>query len=69
VSACPYTKTNRSANIPGVTAIFAASGDLGNFRGYKQRNSDYEPKINFVHNAALYAGVRPFGLDACVGRP
>jgi 2-keto-3-deoxy-L-rhamnonate aldolase RhmA len=24
------------AAIPGVTAIFAASGDLGNFSGYKQ---------------------------------
>ena len=30
------------AKVPGVTAIFAASGDLGNFTGYRQGTPDYE---------------------------
>ena len=30
------------AKVPGVTAIFAASGDLGNFSGYRQGTPDYE---------------------------
>src|ERR1035438_2381885 len=41
------------AAIPGVTAIFAASGDLGNFSGYKMGTPDYERLINVVHDAAL----------------
>ena len=44
------------AAIPGVTAIFAASGDLGNFSGYEQGTPDYERLINIVHDAALGAG-------------
>ena len=44
------------AAIPGVTAIFAASGDLGNFSGYKQGSPDYERLINVVHDAALARG-------------
>ena len=42
----------KSPRIPGVTAIFAASGDLGNFSGYKQGTPDYERLINIVHDAA-----------------
>ncbi len=30
------------AKVPGVTALFAASGDLGNFSGYAQGSPDYE---------------------------
>ena len=30
------------AKVPGVTAVFAASGDLGNFSGYRQGQPDYE---------------------------
>jgi 2-keto-3-deoxy-L-rhamnonate aldolase RhmA len=33
------------AAIEGVTAVFAASGDLGNFSGYKQGSPDYERLI------------------------
>jgi len=49
------------AAIPGVTAIFAASGDLGNFSGYKQGTPDYERLINVVHDAAIGAGKRLCG--------
>jgi len=49
------------AKIPGVTALFAASGDLGNFSGYRQGTPDYERAINIVHDAAVKAGVRLCG--------
>ena len=49
------------AKVPGVTAVFAASGDLGNFSGYRQGTPDYERAINIVHDAALKAGVRLCG--------
>jgi hypothetical protein len=44
-----------------VTAVFAASGDLGNFSGYKQGTPDYERLINTVHDAAISAGKRLCG--------
>ena len=56
------------AKVPGVTAIFAASGDLANFTGYRQGQPDYERVINIVHDAAINAGraaVRPI----CLARP
>src|SRR5437660_9938414 len=49
------------AKVPGVTAVFAASGDLGNFSGYPQGTPDYERAINIVHDAAIKAGVRLCG--------
>jgi hypothetical protein len=57
------------ASIPGVSAIFAASGDLGNFSGYKQGTPDYERLINIVHDAALAAGKRLCGPFAWRDRP
>jgi 2-keto-3-deoxy-L-rhamnonate aldolase RhmA len=57
------------AKIPGVTAVFAASGDLGNFSGYRQGDPDYERAINIVHDAALKAGVRLCGPLAWRERP
>ncbi len=57
------------ASIPGVTAIFAASGDLGNFSGYRQGTPDYERLINVVHDAALAAGKRLCGPFAWRDRP
>ncbi len=57
------------AAIPGITAIFAASGDLGNFSGYKQGSPDYERLINVVHDAALAAGKRLCGPMAWRDRP
>ncbi len=57
------------AKVPGVTAIFAASGDLGNFSGYAQGSPDYERLINVVHDAALTAGKRLCGPIAWRDRP
>ena len=57
------------AKVPGVTAMFAASGDLGNFSGYRQGTPDYERAINIVHDAALKAGVRLCGPLAWRDRP
>ena len=57
------------AKVPGVSAVFAASGDLGNFSGYRQGSPDYERAINIVHDAALGAGVRLCGPFAWRDRP
>jgi 2-keto-3-deoxy-L-rhamnonate aldolase RhmA len=57
------------AKVPGVTAIFAASGDLGNFTGYRQGSPDYERAINIVHDAAIKADVRLCGPFAWRDRP
>jgi len=57
------------AAIPGVTALFAASGDLGNFSGYKQGTPDYERLINAVHDAALAAGKKLCAPFAWRDRP
>jgi 2-keto-3-deoxy-L-rhamnonate aldolase RhmA len=57
------------AKVPGVTALFAASGDLGNFSGYAQGSPDYERLINVVHDAAINAGVRLCGPFAWRERP
>jgi len=60
---------DRIAKIPGVTAIFAASADLGNFAGTKQNDPDYEREINIVHDAAVKAGIRLCGPLAWRDRP
>lgn len=57
------------AKVPGVSAVFAASGDLGNFSGYPQGSPDYERLINVVHDAALKAKVRLCGPFAWRDRP
>jgi 2-keto-3-deoxy-L-rhamnonate aldolase RhmA len=57
------------AKVPGVTALFAASGDLGNFTGFRQGSPDYERVINIVHDAAIKAGVRLCGPLAWRDRP
>jgi 2-keto-3-deoxy-L-rhamnonate aldolase RhmA len=57
------------ARVPGVDAIFAASGDLGNFSGFRQGTPDYERAINIVHDAAIKAPVRLCGPLAWRDRP
>ena len=57
------------AKVPGVSAIFAASGDLGNFSGFRQGSPDYERAINIVHDAAVNAKVRLCGPFAWRDRP
>ncbi len=57
------------ARVPGVSALFAASGDLANFTGYRQGQPDYERAINIVHDATIKAGVRLCGPFAWRDRP
>jgi 2-keto-3-deoxy-L-rhamnonate aldolase RhmA len=57
------------AKVPGVTAIFAASSDIGNFSGYRQGDPDYERAINIVHDAAIKAGKKLCGPWAWRERP
>jgi 2-keto-3-deoxy-L-rhamnonate aldolase RhmA len=57
------------AKVPGVTAVFAASSDLGNFSGYRQGDPDYERAINIVHDAAIKAGKKLCGPWAWKDRP
>jgi len=57
------------ARVPGVSAIFAAGTDLGNFSGYAQGTPDYERAINIVHDSAIKAGVRLCGPLAWRDRP
>ena len=45
------------AQIPGVTALFAASGDLGNFSGFGEGDAEYESLIAEVSEAAIDAGI------------
>jgi 2-keto-3-deoxy-L-rhamnonate aldolase RhmA len=57
------------AKVPGVSALFAASGDLGNFTGFRQGSPDYERAINIVHDATVKAKVRLCGPIAWRDRP
>jgi 2-keto-3-deoxy-L-rhamnonate aldolase RhmA len=57
------------AKVPGVTAVFAASGDIGNFSGYAQGSPDYERLINVIHDAAIEGGKRLCGPLAWRDRP
>jgi 2-keto-3-deoxy-L-rhamnonate aldolase RhmA len=57
------------AKVEGVTALFAASGDLGNFTGFRNGSPDYERVINIVHDAAIGAGVKLCGPLAWRDRP
>jgi 2-keto-3-deoxy-L-rhamnonate aldolase RhmA len=57
------------AKVPGITAVFAASGDLGNFSGFKMGDPDYERAINIVHDAAIKAGKKLCGPFAWKDRP
>jgi 2-keto-3-deoxy-L-rhamnonate aldolase RhmA len=45
------------ARIPGVTGLFAASGDLGNFSGFGEGDAEYEALITEVSDAAIDAGI------------
>ena len=45
------------AKLPGVTGLFAASGDLGNFSGFREGDPEYEALIIEVATAAREAGI------------
>ena len=49
------------AKVPGVTGIFAASGDIGNFSGYREGDPQYELLITEIHDAAMAAGIKLCG--------
>ena len=57
------------AKLPGVTGIFAASGDLGNFSGYEEGDPEYEALITEVATAATEAGVALCGPLRWANRP
>ncbi len=57
------------ASIPGVAALFAAAGDLGNRSGYRPGEPDYERLINVVHDAAISEHKRLCGPIAWLNRP
>jgi 2-keto-3-deoxy-L-rhamnonate aldolase RhmA len=57
------------AKVPGLTALFAAGNDLGNFSGFRPETPDYERAINIVHDAGVKAGVRLCGPLTWRGRP
>ena len=57
------------ARLPGVTALFAASGDLGNFSGFGQGDAEYEALITEVATAAQEAGIHACGPLRWADRP
>ena len=60
---------DKIAKIKGVSALFAASSDLGNFSGFRQGDPDYERAINIVHDAALKAHIHLCGPSSWADRP
>ena len=46
------------AQVPGIHGVFGATGDLGNFSGFADGQSDYDSLISHSHNAAHAAGKR-----------
>ncbi len=57
------------AKIPGVTGLFAASGDLGNFSGFGEGDSEYEALIPEVATAAKEAGIHACAPLRWANRP
>lgn len=57
------------AKLPGVTALFAASGDLGNFSGFGEGDAEYEGLVTQVEVAAQEAGIPVCGPLRWAGRP
>jgi 2-keto-3-deoxy-L-rhamnonate aldolase RhmA len=60
---------DKIAKVAGISALFAAGNDLGNFSGFKPETPDYERAINMVHDAGIKAGVRLCGPLGWRGRP
>lgn len=57
------------AQIPGVTGLFAASGDLGNFSGFGEGDPEYEALITEVSDAAIDAGIHACAPLRWANRP
>ena len=57
------------AKLPGVTGLFAASGDLGNFSGFGEGDAEYEALITEVATAATEAGIHACAPLRWANRP
>ena len=57
------------AKLPGVTALFAASGDLGNFSGWDEGDAEYEALVTEIETAAREAGIHACGPLRWANRP
>ena len=57
------------AAVPGVDVVFAASGDLGNFSGYKAGDAPFEKLVTAIHDATLKAGKKLAGPWTWKDRP
>jgi len=57
------------AKLPGVTGLFAASGDLGNFSGFGEGDPEYEALITEVATAATDAGIHACAPLRWANRP
>ena len=57
------------AKLPGVTGLFAASGDLGNFSGFGEGDPEYEALITEVATAAIEAGIHACAPLRWANRP
>ena len=57
------------AKLPGATALFATSGDLGNFSGFAGGDPEYEALITEVETAAREAGIHLCGPLRWADRP
>jgi 2-keto-3-deoxy-L-rhamnonate aldolase RhmA len=57
------------ARLPGVTGLFAASGDLGNFSGYREGDPEYEALIDEIAAATRAAGIHLCGPLRWADRP
>lgn len=47
---------DKIAAVSGVDVVFAASGDLGSFSGYKQDDPRYQSMVQRIHDETLKAG-------------
>jgi len=57
------------AKLPGVTALFAASGDLANFSGYAEGDPEYERLVTEIEIATREAGIHLCGPLRWADRP
>lgn len=57
------------AKIPGVTGLFAASGDLGNFSGFGEGDAEYEALITEIITATKEAGIHACAPLRWANRP
>ena len=57
------------AKVPGVTGLFAASGDLGNFSGFGEGDAEYEALITEVLTATKEAGIHACAPLRWANRP